>query len=380
MSIHHSPYTLERPLVSMAGIRNLSSRSLNLLESAEAELTVASNGLMQGHHIAGSEDTFTRALEKGAAILSEQDMAILRRENLLIKVPDSEKVPGSQDDDDTEFTDVAGIKKVCREMGLKEAEGHAFTPVELAVKHFISEQNAVKYINETVLPAWKKNWVQQHKIYDPAKNGAYPLRNMKNEPLHITQIAPRSLPNEYESVYSSNSVKPFFNKNMTPQQRAALYDKLVSCRIFKKTDMKTPQERPLVGQNMVVANKSIAQGTCLGLYGGVQIPEDKIPYNQCDTYLLTGDSTAKQVVDGDNILSRINTVFTPGPDGKPFAQAQKRDYNVETASFEVDLENGQKSFITACFAMKRIKKGEELRLNYGYGASTIKNLFNGGDQ
>lgn len=146
---------------------------------------------------------------------------------------------------------------------------------------------------------------------------------------------------------------------------------------------------------MVVANRKIAAGECIGVYGGNVLPYKK------DILVTEGDSFYARIgmeikwrqgkwvhvpvtVDGDNILSRINTNFDYDDTGKPIRQASG-GYNVETAGFKIfvnkptHIEGGppvRESYdLPAVFATQDIPAGTELRVNYHYSETTIKNKF-----
>lgn len=83
------------------------------------------------------------------------------------------------------------------------------------------------------------------------------------------------------------------------------------------------------------------------------------------------------VLSGDNILSRINTIFEY-ENGQPVRQAAT-GYNAEAAQFWVMTQVGQnpqeKAILTALFATEDIPAATELRWNYQYDEATIRAIF-----
>ena len=83
------------------------------------------------------------------------------------------------------------------------------------------------------------------------------------------------------------------------------------------------------------------------------------------------------VLSGDNALSRINTIFEY--EGElPIRQASV-GYDVEAAQFriqaQVDDNTQEQLILTGLFASEDIAAGAELRWNYQYDESTIRELF-----
>ena len=174
----------------------------------------------------------------------------------------------------------------------------------------------------------------------------------------------------------------------------ARYEEKLQRRTFTAQDMKVPQEKSLIGQSMVVANKRIAKGEIVGVYGGTVLPSGFFGSGgQTYTILIGTQSTLEGGrlvtvpvhLSGDNIISRINTHFEYDANDKPIRQAAG-GYNVESVAFPVEADmwlgmgpaatTKTKNFmLSAVFATEDIPAGAELRMDYGYSDSIIKNMF-----
>lgn len=129
------------------------------------------------------------------------------------------------------------------------------------------------------------------------------------------------------------------------------------------------------------------------MYGGELVPES-IAAIRHDPYVLDvfvqrrsstlkgGDPASTQidpdvVLSGDNVLSRINTLFEY-ENGRPVRQA-RTGYNVVSAGFQVDAQAENQPMvrleITGLFASEDLKPGTELRWDYGYDEASIRRLF-----
>lgn len=228
--------------------------------------------------------------------------------------------------------------------------------------------------------------------YNRANNGKYPLRDYQGRPMLIRKMDER-VTLESGAQYTSEQVKPYVEFEGY-ERVAARYEQKLQLRKFTVDDVKVPGEQALVGQSMVVANRRIASGEIVGVYGGTVLPEGfSAPGGQ--TYAMVvgkrpyfeGGKLKEEAVQmsGDNIISRINTHFDYDANGKPIRQAAA-GYNVEAVAFNVEADmwlgvgegatTKRKPFIlTAVFATEAIAAGVELRLDYQYTESMIKKQF-----
>ncbi|WP_046070684.1 NEL-type E3 ubiquitin ligase domain-containing protein [Pseudomonas synxantha] len=222
--------------------------------------------------------------------------------------------------------------------------------------------------------------------YDRVNNGRYPLRNLQGKPMRIRKLQ-REVVTDSGVKYSSEQIKPYIQFEGY-EKVAARYDEKLQRRVFTAQDMQVPEEKVLIGQSMVVANRRIAKGEILGVYGGTVLPSQVAsPGGQTYIMLAGARPTPGKLgmepieISGDNILSRINTHFEYDANGKPVRQAAS-GYNVEGVGFDVEVEDGQGAkstrstmILTAIFAIEDIPAGVELRMDYQYSEGMIATLF-----
>ena len=193
--------------------------------------------------------------------------------------------------------------------------------------------------------------------------------------------------------YNKDVVLPYFQWQGY-EKVASLYDEKIEVVTFTAEHQLFPEESSLIGQNAVITKRTIKKGEILGIYGGELIPKMMAAIWQ-DPYLIDIEahyppkaSDALQptlistgvLLSGDNVLSRINTIFEYEA-GKPIKQAST-GYNTEVANFDVDvIDNNpeqpalKRLQLTTVFATQDISAGTELRWNYGYDEEMIKELF-----
>ncbi|KRP58378.1 leucine-rich repeat-containing protein [Pseudomonas trivialis] len=224
--------------------------------------------------------------------------------------------------------------------------------------------------------------------YNRANNGKYPLRDLQGRPIRIRSLE-RQARMDSGALYASTPIKPYIQFEGY-ERVAALYEEKLQWRTFTADDVQVPGEKALIGQSMVVANRRIAKGEIIGLYGGVVIPYEmsvrsESTFGMVVGYKLLPDAgsyrSAPIFIIGDTITSRINTHFDYDPQGKPVRQASG-GYNVECVPFQVEAEHassvsGKRTTyqLTTLFATQDIPAGVELRMDYGYTESMIKTRF-----
>lgn len=219
--------------------------------------------------------------------------------------------------------------------------------------------------------------------YNRANNGKYPLRDYQGRPIRIRGLESRVTTAEGHR-YSSAQIKPYIQFEGY-ERVAALYDEKLQLRTFTAEDVKVPGERGLIGQSMVVANRRIAKGEILGVYGGTILPRGLVADASSTFGMVVGHTKAPEVepitLVGDNIISRMNTHFEYDADGKPIRQAEG-GYNVEVVPFRAEAvyatsrSGAREAFsLNAAFATEDIPAGVELRWDYQYTDGMIKNQF-----
>ena len=226
--------------------------------------------------------------------------------------------------------------------------------------------------------------------YNRANNGRYPIRDVDGQPLRIRliQAIGKSLTSEIK--ISKNKLIPYIQWEGY-EKVARLYEEKMELATFAATHMKSPLESALIGEKTVVARRALTKGEVLGLYGGELLPKSVAIYRK-DPYLLSpeplhlpkqGAAPSPSVISrdlllsGDNITSRINTIFEY-EDGLPVRQAAA-GYNVEAVPFDMHVQKGtepmQRLQLTALVTSEAIPVGAELRWNYEYSEPVIKKMF-----
>ncbi|MBC8997110.1 hypothetical protein IAI51_11275 [Pseudomonas sp. N40(2020)] len=230
--------------------------------------------------------------------------------------------------------------------------------------------------------------------YNRANNGKYPIRDSLGRPARIrflesdVTIEPESphLPVEH---YKSRQIRPFIRFEGY-EAVARLYDEKLQLRQFTEADMKVPGERALIGQSMVVANRRIAKGEVVGVYGGtIRSARFLHPTEQVYTMIIGMDVVLRSgqlgpgavAIVGDNIISRMNTNFIYDATGKPVRQARD-GYNVKLIGFNVDVQlpghevtDLKRYLLNTAFATEDIPAGTELRWDYNYTDEHMQMLF-----
>ncbi|MFJ5237339.1 hypothetical protein ACIP86_11515 [Pseudomonas neuropathica] len=225
-------------------------------------------------------------------------------------------------------------------------------------------------------------------IYDRGNNGKYPFRDMDGRPVRIKKLQ-TLVRFDDGSRYTSEQVKPYI-KFGAYESVARLYEEKLQWRLFTEADMRTPGERALIGQSMVVANRRITRGEVVGVYGGAIMPGRLVPPPQQSYTMKVGVRyqpgpgyliPEELALVGDTIISRINTYFWYDAAGKPVRQATD-GYNVEFVPFAVEAQQwiGKKLvtrdfILNTIFATEDIPAGTELRIDYNYSDADIAKLF-----
>lgn len=248
-------------------------------------------------------------------------------------------------------------------------------------------QGEIEQMHSGASYQYSQNYRRQ---YDRANNGRYPLRDTDGQPLRIKFIQAVGKSHTSETTVNKYLVLPFI-KWQSYEQVARLYDEKMEVVTFTAAHQKFPEEASLIGESTVISRKAIRKGDVLGVYGGELLPTPVATVRK-DPYLMnvqpknTPKSDATEhptmmtrdvMLSGDNITSRINTIFEY-EDGRPVRQA-KAGYNVEGAPFDVDVQKGNEPWkrMSLCilFASEHINAGDELRWNYSYPESHVRKLF-----
>ena len=219
--------------------------------------------------------------------------------------------------------------------------------------------------------------------YDRVNNGRYPLRDLSGNPLRIRKIQRMSEINDSGVRYPAKEILPYL-KWENHEEVAKLYEEKLLLREFTAEDAKFPQETSMIGQAMVVARKPLKAGEAIGVYGGNFIPfhvsnarRDPFVIDVMPGPLPTRPTWDRLVLTGDNIISRINSIFEY--EGRLPVRQASSGYNVEGATFPVDVEIAEGRLepflLSGFFTTRDIPADEELRWNYGYTEAGIRITF-----
>lgn len=308
------------------------------------------------HHVAEPMARFDAAVARELAVCNDRDREVLEACEVVSRA-------GRLDD--------ARFARLQASISEKQMKGERLCELEIAAAHlgaFVSS----KKIKDALLRRVLTRWETRRRQFDPAANGKFPIRDVAGNALGVRTIAAH----DETGAYSFDLIAPFLDRGASAAQRAALYAGL-ECREFLAADMKSPHESALIGERMVCARGAIEKGACLGVYGGVLVRDVALNYLRDETYLFgvsMPSARHRAVIDGDNILSRINTTFDYTSEGKPCRHAAE-GYNVVSAAFRAELDDGTRVMIPVFFAHRAIAPGEELRLDYGYDQPTISRRF-----
>ncbi|WP_248745287.1 SET domain-containing protein [Pseudomonas sp. MWU12-2037] len=219
--------------------------------------------------------------------------------------------------------------------------------------------------------------------YDRVNNGRYPLRDLSGNPLRIRKIQHMSEITDSGVRYQAKDILPYL-KWENHEAVAQLYEEKLLLRQFTAEDAKFPQESSMIGQAMVVARRPLKAGEAIGVYGGNFIPfhvsnarRDPFVIDVLPGPLPDKPTWDRLVLTGDNIISRINSIFEY--EGRLPVRQAGSGYNVEGASFPVDVEIAEGRLepfvLSGFFTTRDIPADEELRWNYGYSEAGTRITF-----
>ncbi|NRF67822.1 SET domain-containing protein [Aquincola sp. S2] len=305
--------------------------------------------------------------------------------------PPPEAPTGSNNSVDWDVT-LAMAATICR----KAEQGEGLDEHEEAVSRMIAFISTASMVLEV-----KQRWIRQLEaeahVYDPSNNGRYPYRDVHGLPLRIVALHPLSECSQSGRRYGSEAVLPFVRCTrpddagaevaISAAERSALYDAL-ACVPFAAEHLRRPHEAAMIGlHNTVVATRALPAGTCIGVCGGPVIGSELGDWRAVVSYSLFAwllqdehrlidfqnvdvNDCELVTIQGDNIVSRINSIFDD-ENGLPVRQAAE-GYNVEAAWFRGRLDDGRCLAFTAFFTQQDIGPGEELRWDYWYSEEMVR--------
>nr|WP_297524118.1 SET domain-containing protein [uncultured Roseateles sp.] len=189
--------------------------------------------------------------------------------------------------------------------------------------------------------------------------GDPPFRDADHGVVHVVDVLDR--------LEAFADVEPYTDAGVGRRTRAAHALRLLEPRRIAAADLRSPREAALIGQRGLFARHDIAAGTCLGVYGGQLLDDVDLFLLDDDRYLMSAsDPIGEVAVNGENLLSLMNTLFLFDADGRPDGHPVA-GYNVRGESFRVRLRHGWTARIHAFRASEDIPAGRELRWNYDLG-------------
>ena len=227
--------------------------------------------------------------------------------------------------------------------------------------------------------------------YDRVDNARYPLRDLDGHPMLIVAIHYSRAEGSPQSLVRAREILPYLTLQ-GHEKVARLYEDKLAIKRFECNDKQSEQEDHLIGRYRVNAKRYLRKGEILGVYGGMLIPLI-ISHHRRDVFATwVQQNSALELIrfpgghpqpalpclSGDNILSRVNTLFEY--EGNVPVRQAATGYNVEPVAFPVDIIGRDGSvernryFITALFASQAIRTADELRMNHGYTEEQIQAL------
>lgn len=189
--------------------------------------------------------------------------------------------------------------------------------------------------------------------------GAYPFRDADHGEIHIREV--------HGGSAAFADMEPFTCPRVSRRARASACLRWLTPKRITEADLRSPNERALIGQWGLFARTTIPAGTCLGVYGGQLLDDVDVFLLQDDRYLMSASDVLGQVaVNGENIMSLMNTLFELDADGRVVGHPAD-GYNVTGTTHRVTLRHGWHARIHAFRANEDIPTGCELRWNYGLG-------------
>lgn len=369
------------PVSTLYNLSSASSDTLNVARAADETLSETA-AEFQGYHycserlVPGLLGGLQRAADALQGRFGSADRQLLIEAGA-IKPPSG---PGQP----SEFID-ARFFKALSDLDTKQANGKSLSKTDLSFRRYFNVRRGNSHIQQ-ITTQWtdgaRKKAIKEVAVYRSEMNGEYPLRTTEGEKLVVKRINLQSEKSASGERYDASTVEPFLSDKLTKEERAALYEKL-KCVVFEPRLVQRPSESKMIGvQNAVVASRPIKKGECLGVYGGTVIRGAQLALLRDYMFIMSlrrevGKGEVKNeecdYVDGDNILSRLNSTFDE-KDGTPYRQAPG-GYNVEPAMFRAMLEDGSERYLNTLFATCDIDEDTELRWNYGYDDKTVGTMI-----
>ncbi|CAB3772653.1 SET domain-containing protein [Paraburkholderia solisilvae] len=255
----------------------------------------------------------------------------------------------------TDLLESGESQSAAQALNQENAEARQVLLYQLAMQSLEDELNA---IIEMIGP--------YRRSYSALSNGYYPLVDLDGQDIPVRLDA------TVDAVLS-HAVAPFLDPRLTPAERSYLYDRNLAVTTIMSGHLTSEFERTLLGQAGVIANRFIDPGTCLGVYGGVLLEKNHSvrPFDNRFIFCVDGKGNEDRYIDGENILSLINTAFTYDTKGAIIGSADEQTYNVMSKPVRCILPDGDELTMPAYFSKRAIPPGTELRVDYSYRQTDV---------
>jgi hypothetical protein len=214
----------------------------------------------------------------------------------------------------------------------------------------------------------KQEFPGVRKSYHSDIDAAYPLRDFDGNAVFVSPDDEADLDDELVS-----NVAPFLDQEISQATRRSLYQANLYVGNIEDGMLRLPQESALIGQLGAFATRAIPEKTCIGIYGGMLLDDfDRIMLAD-QRYLAKCPGTSPRYVNGENILSLLNSTFQYDASGTIIGQGEQ-GINVHAQYIPCKTRDGASISPIALFANRNIEKGSELRWSYGYGNDALATL------
>jgi hypothetical protein len=214
----------------------------------------------------------------------------------------------------------------------------------------------------------KYDFAGLRKNYHSDIDGAFPLRDIDDRAVFVSMDDEADL----DDVAAIN-VAPFLDQRISQAARRNLYQANLYAQKIEEGMLRSTQERALIGQLGVFARRAIPQKTCIGIYGGMLLDDSDRIMLADQRYLAKCPGASTRYVNGENILSLLNTTFQYDARGTIIGQGEQ-GVNVLARYFPCKTGDGTSISLMALFANSDIPKDSELRFSYGYGHEALATL------
>jgi hypothetical protein len=223
-------------------------------------------------------------------------------------------------------------------------------------------------VNHVLWDLAKQEFQGVRKTYHSDIDAVYPLRDIDGNAVFVSLDDEAELDDELVS-----NVAPFLDQEIGQATRRNLYQANLYVGKIEEGMLRSPQESVLIGQLGAFARRAIPEKTCIGIYGGMLLDDfDRIMLAD-QRYLAKCPGASPRYVNGENILSLLNTTFQYGASGTIIGQGEQ-GINVHARYFPCKTGEGASISPIALFASRDIEKGSELRWSYGYGNDALATL------